>query len=319
MRPASVRSGNPIAPFVEGQGIMMLDGGLATELEARGHDLNDELWSARLLLDAPEAVRQVHLDFLAAGADCIATITYQATVPGFRKRGLSDHEAVDLMRYAVQLAVDARNEFWDDPVNREARLRPLVAASIGPYGAFLADGSEYSGDYDIDDDTLYWFHRVRWHVLADSQADVLACETIPSRREAMVLLRLLGESPGRWAWLSFSCRDETHLCDGSPLAEMARACDAEPELMAVGVNCVPPSAVGRMIDELRKGTTKPVIVYPNSGERYSAAAKAWQGAPPEIDWDDASAGWAERGVSGVGGCCRVGPETIASMRRRLVG
>lgn len=298
---------------------MMLDGGLATELEARGHDLNDELWSARLLLDAPEAVRQVHLDFLAAGADCIATITYQATVPGFRKRGLSDHEAVDLMRYAVQLAVDARNEFWDDPVNREGRLRPLVAASIGPYGAFLADGSEYTGDYDIDDDTLYWFHRVRWHVLADSQADVLACETIPSRREAMVLLRLLGESPGRWAWLSFSCRDETHLCDGSPLAEVARACDAEPELMAVGVNCVPPSAVGRMIDELRKGTTKPVIVYPNSGERYSAAAKAWQGAPPEIDWDDASAGWAERGVSGVGGCCRVRPETIASMRRRLVG
>ncbi len=314
-----VRPGNPIVPFVECQGIMILDGGLATELEARGHDLKDELWSARLLLDAPEAVRQVHLDFLAAGADCIATVTYQATVAGFTKHGLTENEALGLMRDAVQLAVDARDEFWGDSVNRDGRLRPLVAASIGPYGAFLADGSEYTGDYDIDDDALYRFHRLRWHVLADGPADLLACETIPSGREAKVLLRLLGESPGRWAWLSFSCRDEAHLCDGSPLAVVARACDAQPQVMAVGVNCVPPAAVGRMIEELRKGTTKPVIVYPNSGERYSAEAKAWQGAPPEIDWDDASADWAERGVSGIGGCCRVSPETISGLRRNLVG
>lgn len=319
MRQASDGSGNPIVPFVEGPGIMMLDGGLATELEARGHGLSDELWSAGLLLDAPEAVKQVHLDFLAAGADCIATNTYQATVPGFRKHGLSDNDAVDLIRYAVQLAVDARDEFWGDPMNRKGRLRPIVAASIGPYGAFLADGSEYTGDYDIDDDALYWFHRVRWHVLADSQADVLACETIPSAREAGVLLRLLRESGGRWAWLSFSCRDEAHLSDGSPLAEVARACDAEPGVMAVGVNCVPPAAVGRMIEELRKGTTKPVIVYPNSGERYSAADKTWQGPPPEVDWGDVSADWARRGVAGIGGCCRVSPQTISAIRRNLVG
>ena len=319
MRQTSVRSGNPIVPFVEGQGIMMLDGGLATELEARGHDLNDELWSAKLLLEAPEAVRQVHLDFLAAGADCIATITYQATVPGFRKHGLSESEAIDLMRYAVRLAVDARDEFWGEPVNREGRSRPLVAASIGPYGAFLADGSEYTGDYDIDDDALYRFHRVRWHLLADSPADLLACETIPSEREARVLLRLLGESPGRWAWLSFSCRDEAHLSDGSALAEVARACDTEPGVMAVGVNCVPPATVGRMIDELRKGTTKPVIVYPNSGERYDAADKTWRDAPPEVDWSDVSSDWARRGVAGIGGCCRVRPETISLIRRNLVG
>lgn len=318
MRKASVRPGNPIAPFVESQGMMMLDGGLSTELEARGHDLNDDLWSAKLLLDAPEAVRQVHLDFLAAGADCIATITYQATVPGFRKRGLSESAAVDLLRYAVQLAVEARDEFWDDPLNRTGRLRPLVAASIGPYGAFLSDGSEYTGEYDIDDDALYRFHRSRWHVLADSPADLLACETIPSRPEARVLLRLLGESPGRWAWLSFSCGDEAHLGDGTPLAEVVRECDAEPGVMAVGVNCVPPATVGRLIDELRRGTTKPLIVYPNSGGRYSAEAKSWQDAP-EVDWGDISEDWAGRGVAGIGGCCRVSPETISGMRQRVVG
>jgi homocysteine S-methyltransferase len=319
MRQTQIPTGSPIEPFVQGQGMMILDGGLATELEARGHDLNDDLWSAKLLLDAPEAVRQVHLDYLAAGADCIATITYQATVPGFRKHGLSENAAVDLMRYAVQLAVEARDEFWRDPVNRKGRLRPLVAASIGPYGAFLSDGSEYTGEYDIDEDALYRFHRSRWHVLADGPADLLACETIPSGSEARVLLRLLGESPGRWAWLSFSCRDEARLGDGSPLAEVARECDAEQGVMAVGVNCVPPAAVGRMIDEVRKGTAKPVIVYPNSGERYSAAAKAWRDAPPEVDWGDISADWAARGVAGIGGCCRVGPETISGIRQRVVG
>lgn len=309
---------NPIAAFIERQGVMLLDGGLATELEARGHDLNDELWSAKLLLEAPDEIRRVHTDYLAAGADCIATITYQATVPGFRRRGLSDYEAVDLLRYAVQLAVDARNEFWDDVDNRTGRIRPLVAASIGPYGAFLADGSEYTGDYDIDDDALYWFHRVRWHVLADSQADLIACETIPSRNEAQVLLRLLSEAPGRWAWLSFSCRDEAHLSDGSPLAEVAKDCDAEPGVMAVGVNCVPPGAVDALVAEIHRGTSKPVVVYPNSGERYGAASKGWMDAPAEIDWGAACEGWAELGVAGVGGCCRVGPDMITSMRHRLV-
>ncbi|GMR12840.1 MAG: homocysteine S-methyltransferase [Gemmatimonadota bacterium] len=299
--------------------MMMLDGGLATELEARGHDLHDDLWSAKVLLDAPEAVRQVHMDFLEAGADCISTITYQATLPGFRRHGLSEKTAIDLMQFAVQLAVEARDEFWSDPVNRKGRLHPLVAASIGPYGAFLSDASEYTGDYDIDDDALYRFHRSRWHILADGPADLIACETIPSRREATVLLRLIGESPGRWTWLSFSCRDEAHISDGSPLVQVARACDGEPGVIAVGVNCVPPAAVGRMIDELRKGTTKPVIVYPNSGERYSAEAKAWRDAPPEVDWGVVGAEWAGLGVAGIGGCCRVSPETISRIRRTVVG
>jgi homocysteine S-methyltransferase len=137
---------NPIARFIAHQGVMVLDGGLATALEARGCDLDDDLWSAKVLLEAPDVIRQVHRDFLAAGADCIATTTYQATIPGFRKRGLTEREGVELLRQSVRLAVEARDEFWSEPGNHRGRLRPIVAASIGPYGAYLADGSEYTGE-----------------------------------------------------------------------------------------------------------------------------------------------------------------------------
>jgi len=309
---------NPIAEFVQRQGIMVLDGGLATALEARGHDLNDELWSAKVLLETPDAIRQVNLDFLAAGADCIATATYQASLPGFRKRGLSDSDGVELLRESVRIAVDARDTFWSKPHNREGRHRPLVAASVGPYGAFLADGSEYTGDYGIDDAELYDFHHDRWRILAESEADLLACETIPSEREARVLLQLLRETPGRWAWLSFSCRDEAHLCDGSRLADVVRACDAEVGVAAVGINCTAPESVSHLIVELRGATEKPIIVYPNSGEQYNVARRAWEGAPAPIDWAEASVEWSRLGAAGIGGCCRVGPDDISEVRRRLI-
>jgi homocysteine S-methyltransferase len=260
----------------------------------------------------------VNLDFLAAGADCIATATYQASLTGLRRRGLSDAEAIDVLRQSVRLAVEARDEFWAEPSNREGRLRPLVQASIGPYGAYLADGSEYTGDYDIDEEELYEFHRSRWHLLAESDVDLLACETIPSRPEADVLLRLLRETPARWAWLSFSCRDGSHLCDGSRLVDVARACDAEPGVAAVGVNCIAPEHAPDLIAEALRGTAKPILVYPNSGEAYDAGTKTWSAGPSSVDWADAAAQWVRSGAGGVGGCCRVGPATIAEMRRRLV-
>lgn len=310
---------NPIARFIEHQGVMVLDGGLATALEARGCDLDDDLWSAKVLLEAPDVIRQVHRDFLAAGADCIATTTYQATLPGFRKRGLTEREGVELFRQSVRLAVEARDEFWSEPGNRGGRLRPLVAASIGPYGAYLADGSEFTGDYDIGEDELYAFHRDRWQALAESEADLIACETIPARSEAGALLRLLRETPGRWAWISFSCRDGTHVSDGGDLADAARDCNAEARVAAVGINCTSPALISSLITEARRGTDKPVIVYPNSGEGYDAAAKSWVGAPRAIDWGRACLQWTARGATGVGGCCRVGPEEVASMRRQLVG
>lgn len=315
---AMLMNGNPVDEFIRQQGCMVLDGGLATALEELGCDLDDELWSAKILLEAPERIRQVHLDFLRAGADCIATASYQANIAGFRRRGLDNLAALDLLRRSVRLAVEARDEFWNDPANRAGRLRPLVAASIGPYGAFLADGSEYTGRYGVSDHELFDFHRERWHILAASGADLMGCETIPSLRETRILLELLGETGAAWAWMSFSCCDARHLCDGSPLVQAARLCDAEERVAAVGVNCVAPERVPALIGELRKTTQKPIMAYPNSGERYDADTKAWSEPGSRLNWGDAAAEWYHHGASVIGGCCRVGFAVIAEIRRHLV-
>jgi homocysteine S-methyltransferase len=309
---------NPIIHYLGQQGVMVLDGGLATALEARGCDLVDELWSAKVLLEAPELIREVHLDYLLAGADCITTSSYQATLPGFTNRGLGEDAGRDFLRLSLILALEARDLFWCEAANRRGRLRPLVAASIGPYGAYLADGSEYTGRYGISDAELYEFHRDRWQVLAAGGADIMACETIPTRREAEALLCLVSETPDQWAWLSFSCRDGKHLCDGGRLRDAARACHAEPRVAAVGINCTAPEFIAPLIDEARMGTEKPILVYPNSGEGYDAEQKRWCPAPSRVDWEETVEGWVRRGASGVGGCCRVGPRRIADIRRYLV-
>jgi len=310
-------SAGPFAPFFREQGFVLLDGGLATALEARGHDLRDPLWSARVLLDAPEAVREVHFDYLRAGADCIATVTYQATFEGLRARGLDDDEAEARLRLAVSLAVGARDDFWADPANRAGRLRPLVAASVGPYGAYLADGSEYTGRYDLDEEGLLSWHRRRWGVLAASPADLLACETIPSLVEARALVRLLGDTPGRWAWISFQCRDDGHLADGADLEAAVAVCDGAERLAAVGVNCVPPERVGPLLDLARNVSAKPLAAYPNSGDRYDPGSKTWRAGSRPFH-PDAAREWRARGATVVGGCCRVGPADIASMRAALL-
>lgn len=308
---------NPVLAFLRRQSPMILDGGLATELEARGCDLADELWSAGYLLMDPDVIRRVHRDYLAAGADCLISATYQATVAGFKKRGLSREESRSLMLRAVELAIEERDAFWRQ--RPSGRQRPLVAASVGPYGAYLADGSEYTGDYDRDEEGLYAFHRQRFRLLAASGADLVACETLPSLPEARALLRLLGESAGTWAWLSFSCRDGRHLSDGSEIAAAAAAADAVQRVVAVGVNCTAPRFVAELVDEIRRVTAKPIVVYPNSGELYDVAAKRWLGRPDAGEFAAAAVDWVERGAALVGGCCRTGPEHVRQIRRRLLG
>ena len=309
---------NPFEAFLDRQGTTFVDGGLATCLEAFGYDLDDALWSAKILLEEPDALRRVHTDFLRAGADCITAGTYQATIRGFEARGLTHHHSVELLEGAVDLAVAARDAFWGDAANRRGRLRPLVAASVGPYGAYLADGSEYVGEYGLSDKELTDFHSERWRVLAGGTADILACETIPSLQEAEVLLELLRQTPERWAWMSFPCRDDVHLSDGSPVAVAAEACDAVAGVAAVGVNCTQPEFVSGLIVALRDMTEKPIIVYPNAGGRYDSERKVWQGDAPLHKWPALAAEWRELGASVVGGCCRVSPADISSIRDRLL-
>src|SRR5436190_82939 len=175
---------NPIENLLQKQPIAILDGALATELEARGCNLNDDLWSARILIEQPELIHQIHLDYFNAGADIAITASYQATIKGFARRGLSKEQSLALMQKSVKIAQEARDEFWSNENNRIGRVYPLIAASVGPYGAFLADGSEYRGDYNLTEGELIDFHRPRVEALIAAGADLLACETIPCLIEA---------------------------------------------------------------------------------------------------------------------------------------
>ncbi len=311
---------DPLAPYLSSQGVVVLDGGLASELERRGERLDDDLWSARLLVDNPDLVREVHADYLLAGADCIVSASYQATIEGFQRHGYTDQDATALLRRAVEIALEARDDFWSEVANRRGRLRPLVAASIGPYGAFLADGSEFVGHYELDLGDLVEFHRRRWGILSNAGADLLACETLPSSIEARALATLAKTSPSVPVWMSFSCGSRTELNDGTPIAEVVAELEPVRQIVALGVNCTPPRLIDDLLVVLRGATDKHLVVYPNSGEQWDAEGRRW------IPDDRASSTlaskateWRRRGAAGIGGCCRTGPEDIALLRRRLLG
>lgn len=301
---------NPIESILGVQPALVIDGALATELERRGYDLKDDLWSAKILLEQPEAIRQLHYDYFEAGADCAITASYQATVEGFKKRGLNEEEAIALIQKSVSLARDARDEFWADESNRNGRVKPFVAASIGPYGAFLADGSEYRGNYGLTEKELMEFHRPRLRALFEAQPDIFACETIPSLIEAQALSKLLKEFPTVTAWFSFSARDEKHISEGQPFADCVRVLDDNPQIAAIGINCTSPKYVPSLIHEGKQHTGKPILVYPNLGEKYDADKNDWDGKPATESFGEEAKVWYQAGARLIGGCCRTSPEDI---------
>ncbi|MFJ7769575.1 homocysteine S-methyltransferase [Streptomyces sp. NPDC097107] len=281
---------------------LVLDGGLSNQLESAGHDLSDGLWSARLLAEAPDAIAEAHLAYFEAGADVAITSSYQATFEGFARRGVGRERAAELLALSVELARDA--------ARRAGAARPLwVAASAGPYGAMLADGSEYRGRYGLGAGELERFHRPRLEVLAAAGPDALALETVPDTDEAAALLRAV-RGLGVPAWLSYTVAgDRTRA--GQPLEEaFALAADAE-EVIAVGVNCCAPEDVAGAVETAARVTGKPVVVYPNSGELWDAQDRAWRGRS-SFDADQVR-GWRAAGARLVGGCCRVGPDAITSI------
>ena len=310
---------NPIQPFLDHHNAFIIDGALATELERRGADIADPLWSAKVLMEAPDLIRAVHADYFAAGADVAITASYQATYAGFARRGIDTAAATALMQLSVHLARDARDAFWAEPVNRTGRLRPLVAASVGPYGAFLADGSEYRGDYGLSVAELMDFHRPRLAALMAAEPDLLACETIPCRKEAEALRQLLAEFPAMPAWLSFSCCDESHVCHGETFAECTTLAASSPQIVAVGVNCTPPRFIAPLLRHAAGVTDKPLLAYPNSGERWDAAAKCWVEGSGADDFATAALLWHTAGARLIGGCCRTTPADIDAIRAGLMG
>jgi homocysteine S-methyltransferase len=296
-------------------GLHVIDGGLASELEYQGARIDGPLWSAHVLEDEPDKLVAVHRAYIAAGAECIATCSYQVSRMGYAEVGFTADRADRALLRSVELARAAIAEFPGRHV--------LVAGSLGPYGAALHNGGEYHGNYDCSYEDLVKFHRERIEIFARAtrpeRPDLLAFETFPSLEEA----RAVGEAMESWselcAWISFSCRDEQHVSHGESVAECAALVASFPQTVAISVNCVPPKWIPSLIQKLRKGSDKPILVYPNSGEGWDAARRCWIGTSNPSDFGAQAAEWFRAGAQIVGGCCRTRPEHIAEVARIAPG
>ena len=274
----------------------LLDGGLATALEDLGNTFTSELWTGELLKSAPDQIREAHAAFVKAGAEIIITSTYQVSFPGCIAKGWTHEEVVDALKNSIQLARDAK--------------APKVAASIGPYGAYLADGSEYRGNYDATEAQLREFHKERLEILIACKPDYLAIETIPEIREARVLLELLKNLNNTIpVWIAFSCRDELRLSSGEYFKDAARV---SKELGAdyIGINCTSPELVTSLLESAKE--YGPFVVYPNAGRTWNEKLKRLEGSAVKLS-DKHIQEWAGCGATIIGGCCGIGPKEIAQV------
>ena len=285
--------------------VTVLDGGLSTALEEAGADLSGSLWTARLLAEEPGRIRDAHRAFFAAGAQVATTSSYQGSVEGFAAAGYDEQRARALLTLSVRLAQEARDA--------EDRPGLLVAASVGPYGAFLADGSEYRGDYGVSSARLRDFHGPRLELLASAGPDLLAVETVPDVVEAEVLADLVDEV-GVPAWFSYSVRGST-TCAGQPLPQAYDVLAGRRSVVAAGVNCSEQGDVLGAVRAARAATGLPAVAYPNRGGSWDATTRSWAyGDAIDLDLVDA---WVEAGARYVGGCCGLGPADVATLADRL--
>lgn len=274
----------------------LLDGGLATALEDLGNTFTSELWTGELLKSAPDQIREAHAAFVKAGAEIIITSTYQVSFPGCIAKGWTHKEVVDALKNSIQLARDANS--------------PKVAASIGPYGAYLADGSEYRGNYEATEEQLREFHKERLEILIDCKPDLLAIETIPEIREARVLLQLIKDMNNTIpVWIAFSCKDELRLCSGESFRDAAKV---SKELGAdfVGINCTSPELVTALLESAKD--YGPFVVYPNAGRTWNEKLKRLEGATVKLSEQHIQQ-WSDCGATIIGGCCGIGPKEIAQV------
>lgn len=293
--------------------VMVIDGSMSTALAALGCDLNNKLWTAAALDKEPELIKEVHEDYLKAGADCGITCSYQASIPGFMNAGYTYEQAEELIRRSVDIFIRARETWWIGEGKCSERVYPLCLASVGPYGAYLADGSEYRGNYGVTDDTLREFHRHRMELMAEAGADILLMETQPSMQEVRVITAL-AEDMGIDYWVSFSCSDGRHISEGDLICDCAAELgEAHPHLKMIGVNCVAPKFVAELIDEIRFSCSIPVAVYPNSGETYDPATKTWHGNADGKSFGEYAYEWMQHGANAVGGCCQTVTKHIAEV------
>lgn len=283
--------------------IMIIDGSMSTALERLGADNSSALWTAAALAENPALVKQVHLDYFRAGADCGITCSYQATIPGLTEHGYAHEEAERLIADSVRLFNEARDEWWEEEGRDSGRPYPLCLAGIGPYGAYLADGSEYRGNYGVSDELLDEFHRRRIEILKEAGADIMLIETQPSLSEAMIAAAICEELDVDY-WISFSCRDGFRINEGDMIRDCAKALSEDhPHLKMIGVNCSKPEYVSSLVHELRSAAELPVGVYPNSGLVYDPASKTWTEPEGMLDFGAYALDYMKAGAVAVGGCC----------------
>lgn len=283
--------------------IMIIDGSMSTALENLGADLNNKLWTASVLKNQPDLVRQVHYNYFKAGADCGITCSYQATIPGFMSTGCTEQEAEELITRSVRLFLEARDAWWEDEGKASGRPYPLCLGAVGPYGAYLADGSEYTGNYSMDHDFLWNFHYRRMQLLHESGADMLLIETQPALAEALVAAEI-AESLGADYWISFTCIDREHTCAGDSVRKCAEVLSQDhPHLRMIGINCTKPEYIAALVKEMKQGTDLPIGVYPNSGEVYDPSTKTWSSTEGRMDFGSFALSYMAAGAAAVGGCC----------------
>lgn len=300
---------------------LILDGALGTELESRDYDVSGHLWSAKYLLDNPQVLKEIHEDYLQAGADILTTASYQASLPGLLQAGVEEEESLALIRLTVSLAQEAREEVWANLPEQEKSQRPypLISGDIGPYAAYLADGSEYTGDYHLTQKDYQAFHRPRIAALLEAGCDLLGIETIPNLGEAAAILVLLEqEFPEVEAYMSFVAKDGSHIADGSPIEEVASLCAKSKQVLALGINCSSPVFFDELLQKIKSKTDKPLVAYPNSGEVYDGEKKTWhEGEGGETSLVQYAKNWQVLGAKIIGGCCRTRPSHIEELSRSL--
>ena len=310
-----MKDNNPIKPILEQKKHMIIDGALASELQRRGCDLNDSLWSAKVLIEQPELIQQVHYDYFVAGADCAITASYQATPMGFAPKGIELEESIKLIKTSVKLAQQAKMQYLND-IKQDKAL--LIAGSVGPYGAYLANGSEYTGDYQLSESEFIAFHKDRVTALIDAGVDILACETMPSFLEIKALVKLIQQFPMVNCWFSLTLKDQQHISDGTPLTEVIEYLNSIEQIVSVGINCIALEKVTPALEVLSKLTSKPLIVYPNSGEQYDPTTKQWhKNHHHNCTFANQLDTWIKLGAKLIGGCCQTTPEDIVEIHQLL--
>ena len=308
--------------LLDSQDYIILHGALGTELEYQGHDVSGKLWSAKYLLENPHLIQDIHETYLRAGSDLITTSSYQATIPGLVDYGVDADKAKELIALTVDLAKAARDKVWSE-LSDEAKAKrpyPLISGDVGPYAAYLADGSEYTGQYgDITKEALKDFHRPRIQILVDKGADLLALETMPNITEAQALIELLAEEfPQVEAYMSFTSQDGKAISDGTSIKDIAELVNSSDQVLALGLNCSSPSVYQAFLSELRQYTDKPFVTYPNSGEVYDGASQTWtQSADHSHSLLENTQDWHKLGAKVVGGCCRTRPQDIEILSSHL--